>query len=48
MNAITNNKKCPICGSDTKRNGDDNRNDLYKEEHTCMNPDCNISITFRN
>lgn len=45
---VTNNRQCPICGSDTVRNKDDNRHDLYKEEHTCKNPDCGVSVTFRN
>lgn len=50
MNKIiyTNNRKCPLCNSDTKRNKTDNHHNLYKEEHTCTNDKCNISITFRN
>ena len=45
---VTNNKKCPVCGSDTVRNKTDNRHDLYKEEHTCKNAKCGVSVTFRN
>ena len=45
---VTNNRKCPVCGSDTKRNKTDNRHDVYKEEHTCTNQECAVSVTFRN
>ena len=45
---VTNNRKCPVCGSDTQRNKTDNPHNVYTEEHTCKNPECGISVTFRN
>lgn len=45
---VTNNRVCPVCGSDTKRNKTDNCHNVYKEEHTCTNQQCAVSVTFRN
>ena len=45
---ITNNRPCPICGSDMKRDASDSPHDMYTEHRTCCNPDCGISATFRN
>lgn len=45
---VTNNRVCPVCGSDTKRNKTDNPHNVYKEEHTCTNQECAVSVTFRN
>lgn len=45
---ITNNRKCPVCGSDMERDGTDSPHDLYTEHRTCANINCGISHTFHN
>lgn len=44
----TNNRVCPVCGSDTKRDKTDNPHNMYVEKHTCKNNKCGVSVTFRN
>lgn len=45
---ITNNKKCPVCGSDMTRDKTDSPHDLYTEHRTCRNPICGVSVTIHN
>lgn len=45
---ITNNKKCPVCGSDMKRDKTDNIHNEYVGQYTCQNHECGISATIRN
>lgn len=45
---ITNNRKCPVCGSDMTRDKSDNPHDVYTEHRTCCNPDCGVQATFHN
>ena len=47
-NTITDTKKCPVCGSDMKRDKTDNHHNLYVGNYTCQNQQCTISATFRN
>lgn len=44
----TNDRPCPVCGSDMRREADDNPNDVYIEHRVCCNPDCGVSKTFYN
>lgn len=44
----TNNRVCPVCGSDMTRDKDDNPHDCYIEHRTCTNPDCGAQKTFYN
>lgn len=48
QNFVTNNRTCPVCGSDMKRDASDSPHDLYTEHCTCTNQECGISATFHN
>lgn len=41
---ITNNKECPVCGSDMTRDETDNPHDSSVQNYTCQG--CGISATF--
>lgn len=43
-----NNKPCPVCGSDMKRDTTDNPHTDYVMHYTCCNQSCNISAEIRN
>ena len=43
-----NNKICPVCGSERKRNKSDNVHDEYCGHDTCQNQQCTVSVTVRN
>ena len=45
---VNNNKTCPCCGSDMRRNSTDSPHDLYTEHYTCMNQQCTASVTINN
>lgn len=45
---ITNNRTCPLCGSDMERDAEDSPHDVYTEHCICKNPECGISHTFHN
>ena len=45
---ITNNKPCPVCGSDMRRDATDSPHDMYTGHYTCANHECNISTTIHN
>ena len=43
---VNNNKNCPCCNSDMKRNSSDSPHDLYTEHYTCTNNQCAASVTI--
>ena len=45
---VNNNKTCPCCGSDMKRNSTDSPHDLHTEHYTCQNQQCTASVTIHN
>ena len=45
---VNNNKNCPCCNSDMKRNSSDSPHDLYTEHYTCTNNQCAASVTINN
>lgn len=45
---VNNNKICPVCGSEMKRDKSDNVHDEYCGHYTCKNQQCTASVTIRN
>lgn len=45
---VTNNKTCPVCGSDMKRDKADSPHDIYTGHYTCCNDKCGVNATIRN
>ena len=45
---FTNNKKCPVCGSDMRRNKTDNPHNDYVGQYTCCNHQCAIEVEIRS
>ena len=43
-----NNKICPVCGSEMKRDKSDNVHDVYCGHYTCQNQQCTESVKIRN
>lgn len=43
---ITNNRVCPVCGSDVKRDPEENIHDEYVYHGICCK--CGITVTFHN
>ena len=45
---IVDTKRCPVCGSDMKRDKTDNPHDVYTGHYTCCNQKCTVNAIFRN
>lgn len=45
---VNNNKTCPCCGSDMRRESSDSPHDLYTGHYVCMNQQCTASVTIHN
>lgn len=45
---VNNNKICPVCGSEMKREKSDNPHNVYVGNYTCANQACAVSVVVRN
>lgn len=45
---VNNNKTCPCCDSDMRRESSDSPHDLYTGHYVCQNQQCTASVTIHN